>query len=125
MKNDINKQLFDSKITISRARYNLMFIILLTVINIACIIGKGDAVIPFSCSIATYAVAFGISNSIIPLGLIISALILIPFLICYFLSKNNVLFIVAPIGLLTVDTVALLVISAISGTVTTADIVYR
>jgi len=118
---DINKQLFDLKIAISKARYNLMFIILLTVINILCIIFKGEALIPFSCSIATFGVAFGIENSLLPLGLTISVLILLPLLVCYFLSNKNVLFIVAPVGILVVDTLALIVISVISGAIASAN----
>ncbi len=121
MKTDINKQLFDLKITISKARYNLMFIILLTVVNILCIIFKGESLIPFSCSIATFGVAFGIENSLLPLGLIISILILIPLLVCYFLSNKNVLFIVAPVGILVVDTLALIVISIASGAIASAN----
>ncbi len=124
MKTDIKKELFDLKITINKARYNLMFIIILTIINIVFIIFKGTTIIPFSCSIATYATAFAMENSLLPVGLTIAALILLPLLICYFKSKDNALFIVAPVGILVVDSLALVIISIISGAIISVSFLF-
>ena len=124
MKTDIKKDILDLKITINRARFNLLFFIVLTVINIMFVITKGDPVIPFSCSIATYATVFGAVNSILWLGLTISAFILITFAVCYFKSKNNVLFLVAPIGVILVDTLALIIISVITNSIASGNFIF-
>ncbi|MBO5870927.1 MAG: hypothetical protein J6Q89_09280 [Clostridia bacterium] len=124
IKTDIKKDLLDLKITINRARFNLLFYIVLTIINIIFLLTQGNAIIPFSCSIATYATAFGILNSVVWLGLTISALILLTFATCYVKSKNNVLFLVAPIGIIIVDTLALIIISIITNAIASGNFLF-
>ena len=124
MKTDINKEILDLKIKINRARFNLLFFIILTIINITFILTKGSPVIPFSCSIATYATAFSVVNSVVWLGLAISAFILGTFAVCYFKSKNNVLFLVAPIGVILVDTLALIIISVITDALASGNFLF-
>lgn len=119
MNDNIKKELFDLKITINKARYNLMFMVILSIINIVFIITNGNAIMPFSCSIATYSTSFAIENSMLPVGLAISTIILAVLLICYYKSKNNVLFLVSPIGIIIVDTLALICIAIFSGSIST------
>ena len=118
MNTQLKEELVDLKIKVNRARFNLMFMILLSLINIYLIITNNKFQMPFSCSISSFAVAFGNESFIqdgnqlpLILGLIVSAILLGTFLICYFKSKNSILFLVAPIGIILVDTLALFVIA--------------
>lgn len=121
MKNNLNEELNDLKIKINRARFNLMFMIILTVVNIYTILSNSNLQMPFSCSIASYSVALGKESyaqdeNITPLiiGIFLSIIILSAFTVCYFKSKKSIVFLVAPIGIIVVDTFALLVIALFS-----------
>ncbi len=126
MDNNLKEQILDLKIKFNRARFNLMFMVVLTIINIYLILANGSFQMPFSCSIATFSVAFqmesiaqeGIQGPPL-LGLILAAILLIALLICYFKSKTNVIFLVATIGIIVIDTFALMIISLFTGAIST------
>lgn len=124
MKTSLKEEILDLKIKVNRARFNLMFMIVLSIINIITILSGGNFQMPFSCSIASYSVALGKESyaqdgNIAPIiiGLLLSFIVLLALTICYFRSKTNIVFLVAPIGIIIVDTFALLVISIFTGSV--------
>ena len=51
------------KVKIARARYNIMFMAVLSIINILLISSEKTLTMPFSSSIATYATVIGINAS--------------------------------------------------------------
>ncbi len=117
MKDKIKLQL-----KINRARYNLMFMAILSVINIIAVFSTSKLIIPFSSAIATYSSIFGIrfgnvagNNLFTIIGLTISALAIIFILICYFKSKSNDLFFAIAFGFTVTDTVCLVCFSAFIG----------
>lgn len=121
MNQNIKEEVFRLKTKALRARYTLIFMIILSVVNVAVALfntNEPNILMPFSCSISTYAVAFGIeisahygNSTFLIIGIIVAVLILTILLICYFKSKNNVIFLVASFGIVLVDTLALVILS--------------
>lgn len=110
------------KMKIAAARFNLMFMIALSVINILFISSGKDLMMPFSSSIATYAAAFGIkaaiengNEAIRFLGLAISCVVLLILLICHLLSKRKEFCLFIAFALLIADTLVLIILSIAIG----------
>ena len=101
------------KITVNRGRYNLIFLVLTSVINIFTISSGSSLVLPYSSSISNYAVVFGCTGdkSLHIVGLMIACAVLMLFLICYLLSKTKPQYLIIAFTLVIADTLALLAIS--------------
>lgn len=115
----INNEKLDLKITINRGRYNLIFLVITSIINIFTISSGSSLTLPYSSAISNYAVAFGFGGdaTVRILGLIIACTVLLAFMICYLLSKTKPTYLVIAFSLVAADTIALLVISASSGNI--------
>ena len=115
----INNEKLDLKITINRGRYNLIFLVITSIINIFTISSGSSLTLPYSSAITNYAVAFGFGSdsTVRILGLIIACTVLLAFMICYLLSKTKPTYLVIAFSLVAADTIALLVISASSGNI--------
>lgn len=121
MQDIIKKRIVKLKTNILRARYNLLFMVVLSVINVMTIFSGRQVFIPFSSSVSNYATYFGMviskehgENLFGILGIAISVLMLGIIVFCYFKSKNNTIFFVIALGIIVIDTL-LLLITAISG----------
>lgn len=101
------------KITVNRGRYNLIFLVLTSVINIFTISSGSSLVLPYSSSISNYAVVFGCTGDkgLHIVGLMIACAVLMLFLICYLLSKTKPQYLIIAFTLVIADTLALLAIS--------------
>lgn len=120
----MNDKKFDLKIKINRARYNLLFMVLMSVINIFFITSSDTILLPYSSAISNYSVVFGVSasresgnDSVRVLGLIIACVVLFSISVCYVLSKNKPLYLVISLAIIIADTLALVLISAVSSTI--------
>ena len=118
-----NDRKTDLKIRITRARYNMIFIVLMSVINIFLIISKSTMLMPYSSAISNYSVTLGISESLISgtdtfriFGLIVACAVLMIIMVCYLLSKTKPLYMFIALSIIAADTIALAVIEAASGT---------
>ncbi len=110
------------QITIARARYNIMFMFALSLINILTIVSSNKMLMPFSSSIATYSTIFGIRTSNLTgnvvfrfVGLVIAAIALAFLLFCYLKSKDKDYFLIIAFGFLIADTIGLIGFSAYAG----------
>ncbi len=113
----------DAKIKINRARYNLLFMVFMSVINIFFITSSGAIVVPYSFAISNYSMVFGIgaanengNETIRILGLVIACSVLLFISICYILSKNKPAYLVISFALVVADMIALIAISATTET---------
>lgn len=117
MQENIKDHIVKLKTNILRARFNLMFMIILTAINILSVVSGNEAFMPFSVTISTFAAKLGVNLSIeqnndmfLYFGVAISAIVLSAVLLCYYMTKKNALFFVVALGIVAVDTLVLLVI---------------
>ncbi|MBQ9847949.1 MAG: hypothetical protein IJO64_02705 [Clostridia bacterium] len=113
------------ELKINRARYNLMFMLILSLVNIYFVISSGKIFVPFSSSISVYATLFGATlknetSASMPfvLGIVIAGIALGAFLICYFKSKTSPFFMFLAFTLLAADFIVLLFISFVNGSFT-------
>ena len=118
-----NDRKTDLKIRITRARYNMIFIVLMSVINIFLITSKSTMLMPYSSAISNYSVTLGISESLVSgtdtfriFGLIVACAVLMIIMVCYLLSKTKPLYMFISLSIITADTIALVVIEAAGGT---------
>ena len=118
-----NDRKTDLKIRINRGRYNLIFFVLTSVINIFLITTGSQMILPYSSAISNYSVALGIAESLKSandslrvLGLVIACTILMALALCYILSKNKPFYLVIAISLIVADTAALAIIEGVNGT---------
>lgn len=121
---NMNDEKFNLKIKINRARYNLLFIVLMSVINIFFITSSDTILLPYSSAISNYSVVFGVSasresgnDSLRIMGLIIACIVLFIISVCYILSKHKPLYLVISFAIIIADTLALVIISAVSATI--------
>ncbi len=112
-----NREKIDLKIKINRGRYNLIFLVITSVINIFTISSGSSLILPYSSSISNYAVAFGIggNDTVRILGLIIACAVLLALMICYLLSKTKPMYLIIALSLVIADTIALFTISLSNG----------
>ncbi len=110
------------KIKIARARYNIMFMAVLSVINILLISAGKTLTMPFSSSIATYATVIGINiskensaESYRIIGFTISAFIILIFLLCHLFSKTKPFWFFIAFSLIAADTAVLITFSIVAG----------
>ncbi len=108
-----NNEKLDLKIKINRGRYNLIFLVITSVINIFTISSGSNLVLPYSSAISNYAVAFGTggNTTLRLLGLVLACAVLLLIMICYLLSKTKPMYLVIAFSIVIADTLALLVIS--------------
>ncbi len=110
------------KIKIARARYNIMFMAVLSIINILLISAGKTLTMPFSSSIATYATVIGINvskenstESYRLIGFAISAFVILILLLCHLFSKNKPFWFFVSFSLIAADTAVLITFSFVSG----------
>lgn len=122
-----NDRKADLKIRVTRGRYNLIFFVLMSVINIFLITSESEMLLPYSSSISNYSVALGITESLKSgsdtlriLGLIVACAVLLIFMVCYVLSKSKPLYLVIALAVISADTFALVIISGFNGTLLSA-----
>ena len=118
-----NDRKTDLKIRINRGRYNLIFIVLVSVINIFMITSGSSTTLPYSSAISNYSVALGIaeslksgSDSLRILGLIVACAVLLIIMVCYILSKSKPLYLVISLSVIFADTLVLAIITGANGT---------
>lgn len=106
--------------TISRARYNLLFMIFLSIINVYFVLAQGVIKIPFSSSLSTYSAVFSkaVANqsgdeSFCRVGILLAGVILCVYFACYLLSKKKPLFLFVSFVIFIFDTVFLIAITII------------
>ena len=109
----LNNEIAKLKFKINRARYNLVFMVLTSVINIFTITSGSELLLPYSCAISNYAIAFSVNegDSVRLLGLILACAVLLILLVCYLLSKNKPVYLFIATTVIIFDTIAFSVIS--------------
>ena len=102
---------------LSSARYSLLLVILFTVVNLVLLLTQSDRYFLFSASVPYYLTAFGmgmdqgVGGSVFTVtALVISALILAAYLICWHQSKYHWVCTIIALGLFAIDTILLVVI---------------
>ena len=125
-----NDQRTDLKIRINQGRYNLLFIVIMSVINIFLITSNSQMLLPYSSSISNYSVALGISESLKSgsdsfriLGLIVACAILMALMVCYVLSKSKPLYLVISLSIVVADTIVLAVLEGVNGAITSPYVI--
>lgn len=125
-----NDQRTDLKIRINQGRYNLLFIVIMSVINIFLITSNSQMLLPYSSSISNYSVALGISESLKSgsdsfriLGLIVACAILMALMVCYILSKSKPLYLVISLSIVVADTIVLAVLEGVNGAITSPYVI--
>ena len=119
----MNEKRFNLKIKINRARYNLLFLTIMSVINIFLIITESTMRMPYSSAISRYAVEIGVAASkesgegMQIFGLIVGCAVLFLLSLCYILSKNKPKYFVIALSLLVADTAALIIIALSTGAI--------
>ena len=119
----MNEKRFNLKIRINRARYNLLFLTIMSVINIFLIITESTMRMPYSSAISRYAVEIGVAASkesgegMQIFGLIVGCAVLFLLSVCYILSKNKPKYFVIALSLLVADTAALIIIALSTGAI--------
>ncbi len=134
MQENFKEQIIKYKTNILRARFNLMFMVVLSVVNVMSVYFSNNAIMPFSSAISTYSTYFGVliskeqgSTGIFTfIGLLMAAIILGALLLCYFKSKDNPLFFIIALVIIIIDTVVLLaafIINAFSSSALFVDLI--
>ena len=103
------RQLLEQKF--KSARSNLLIVIILTVVNIALLIGGSETFMLFSASIPYYAVglpAIWGEYELFLVGCVLAAIILALYLVCWLLSKKRPGWLVVALVMFIVDTLALI-----------------
>ena len=85
------------------ARYNLLLMLILTVVNIVLFFTGSETMFLFSASIPYYSICVGWMLGALSL-LVIGAVVLIAFLICWLLSKKHYGWMIAALVLFVLDT---------------------
>lgn len=99
-------------IQINRARYTILFMVILSLVNIYTAFSNPEINMPFSSAISTYAVNLGIKSNSTPLLILciaISVIIISALFLCYLKSKKNPAFFVFSFCLIIVDALSLLI----------------
>ncbi len=101
------------KIRINRGRYVLLFMIILSAINVVTVITNGSSMMPFSSAISTYSCAYAMflkdNTPFFILGFAIAFIALLSLIICYIKSKKNIVFLVISMCFVIVDTLVLII----------------
>lgn len=106
---------------VSSARHSLLLVLIFTVINLVMLLADGNSYFLFSASVPYYLTAFGIGMDMgmgtegigvfTTTALVISAVILAVYLVCWLLTKKKPAWYVVSAVLFAVDTVALVLIA--------------
>jgi hypothetical protein len=114
----------DEKIKLSvkfnRARFNLLFMIILSAINFYFLLSNEQFYLPFSSSLSSYSVVLGVRAStdlgdttFKIIGIVFACIVLLIYLFCYLKSKSNAFFLFMSFTVFVADTVALILITII------------
>lgn len=109
------------KVKIARARYNIMFMAVLSIINILLISSEKTLTMPFSSSIATCATVIGINaskenadGSYRLIGFAIASFVILALLLCHLFSKAKPFWLFIAFSLVAADTAVLLTFSFVA-----------
>ena len=89
------------------ARSNLLLAMILTVVNIVMLLAENGYMLLFSISVPYYVAVFGYLMGMLEGSIVIAAVILVVYFLCWLLSKNKSGWLLAAAILFTVDTLAL------------------
>ncbi len=96
---------------VKMARSNLLLMIALTVVNIILLATGADTMLLFSATVPYYVAAFGIFSEISQLivaGLVIAAVILVLYLLCWIFSKKHYGWMIAALVFFILDSIAMI-----------------
>ncbi len=121
---------------IASSRINLLMVIVFTVVNIILLLTEADTYFLFSASVPYYLTLFGLifdmgEGFALVIGtytitaLVISAVILAMYLVCWLLSKKNKVWFIVATVLFAVDTLALVVLSLDELSASIIDLVFH
>ncbi len=103
---------------ISGGRYSLLLILIFTTVNLVFLLLDADRYFLFSASIPYFMTAFGIGldsalggTTYTNTALVISAVILVAYLVCWFQGKKRTGWLIAALVLFSVDTLGLIYVS--------------
>ena len=114
-----DKEILKLKIAVNKGRYNLLFLVIASVINLFTLSSDTPLTLPYSSAIFNYAIVFGRSGgqTLRVLSLIVACAILTTLMVCYLLSKTKPMYLVVSFSLVIADTLSLLVISLSDGSI--------
>ena len=125
-----NNRRHDLMIKVTRGRYNLLFLVLMSVVNIFLITSSSKMLLPYSSAISDYSVALGITealksgnSSLRILGLAIACAVLMILMVCYVLSKSKPLYFVIALSIFAADTIALAVLEGVNGSLSSPYVI--
>lgn len=90
------------------ARFDLLIVIGLTILNIILLFAGSDSMMLFSASVPYFAIVFGILLDVLPLGVLVAAVVLVLYFVCWLLSKKHSAWITVALVLFSMDTLCLL-----------------
>jgi len=103
---------------VSGGRYSLLLILVFTVVNLVFLLLDADRYFLFSASIPYFMTAFGMGldgalggTTYTNTALVISAVILVVYLVCWFQGKNRTGWLIAALVLFSIDTLGLIYVS--------------
>lgn len=105
------------KMDITRARYNLLFFILLSLLNIYFLVSNDIAYIPYSSFISLFAIGMGNTAGVPFIGYFISAIVFIILFVCFCFSKKSPFFLYVAFSVVSADTLLLTVVMIIDNTI--------
>ncbi len=104
----------------NRARFNLLFMIILSAINFYFLLSSERFYLPFSSSLSSYSVVLGIrasndlgNSTLKTIGILFACIVLLIYIFCYLKSKSNAFFLFMSFTIFIADTVALIIITFI------------
>ncbi len=90
------------------ARFDLLIIIGLTVLNIVTLLMGSDTMALFSASLPYYAIVFGILLEALPFGAMLAGTVLLLYFVCWLFSKRHSAWMTVALVLFVIDTLCLL-----------------
>lgn len=100
------------------ARSNLLLTIILTVVNVVLLIAGSESMLLFSISVPFYAVVFGYfmeGTTMLITGIVIAAIMLTVYLLCWIFSKKRTGWLVAAMVLFIIDTAVMALMYLFAG----------
>lgn len=97
--------------TVKSARTDILLVVILTIVNIAMLIGGIDYFMLFSASVPYYAVCFPAlmgEYELFVLGVILAVIIIIAYFLCWLLSKKRPQWLTVALVMFIVDTIGLI-----------------
>ena len=104
----------------NRARFNLLFMIILSAINFYFLLSSERFYLPFSSSLSSYSLVLGVraANDLGEIafrtvGIIFACVVLLVYIYCYLRSKSNPFFLFMSFTIFIADTIALVILTIV------------